>query len=60
MSRQFSGYDVTDFLNESIGGYLNQIEDLAIEMAKTEDEELRLSLLNDVQYIICQCNAVLN
>lgn len=60
MSRQFSGYDVTGFLNESIGGYLSQIEDLVIEMAKTEDEELRMSLLNDVQYIICQCNTVLN
>lgn len=59
MSKNFSAYDVTGFLDASIGAFLNEIEDIAIEMSKTDDYEERINLMNDIQYVIRQCNAVL-
>ena len=59
MSRNFSAYHVTEFLDRSIGAYLNEIEGIAIEMAHTEDSAIRYDLLNDIQEIMWQCNSVL-
>ena len=59
MSKSFSAYNITEFLDRSIGAYLNEIEGIAIEMAHTDDSEMRFDLLNDIQEIILQCNTVL-
>ncbi len=59
MNKSFSAYDITEFLDYSIGSYLSEIETYAIEMANTEDSEERASLLMDIQYTIEQCNKVL-
>ena len=59
MSKSFSAYDVTGFLDSSIGSFLSEIETYAIDMANTEDHEERMNLLSEIQYIIQQCNEVL-
>ncbi len=59
MSKNFCAYDVTGFLDTSIGAFLNDIESIAIEMANTDNHEDRLALLTDIQENIWQCNAVL-
>ena len=59
MSKSFSGYNITGFLDDSIGVFLNEIEELAIEMSQTDDAEMRFRLLNDIQGVIYQCNGVL-
>lgn len=59
MSKSFHAYDITGFLGDSIGSFLSEIETLAIEMSQTDDEEARFRLLNDIQYIIEQCDNVL-
>lgn len=59
MSKSFSAYDVTGFLDSSIGSFLSEIETNAIDMANTEDYEERMNLLSEIQYIIQQCNEVL-
>ena len=59
MSRNFSAYDVTGFLDASIGTFLNEIEDLVIEMSQSDDPDERTKLLQDIQSIIWQCNSVL-
>lgn len=59
MGKSFCAYDVTGFLDASIGSYLIDIEDCAIEMAHTDDEEDRIALLKDIQYAIRMCNGVL-
>lgn len=52
MSKSFSAYDVTEFLDASIGSFLSDIESVAIEMANTDNHEDRLDLLTDIQEII--------
>lgn len=59
MGISFSAYDVTGFLDSSIGGYLSEIEEYAIEMAEEEDKEARTVLKKEIQYAIRMCNAVL-
>lgn len=59
MSRNFSAYDVTGFLDVSIGSYLNAIEDLVIKMMKSDSYDERVQLKFDIQNIIWQCNSVL-
>lgn len=59
MGKNFCAYDVTGFLDASIGSYLSEIEEYAIEMAHTDDEETRVALKDDIQYVIRMCNAVL-
>lgn len=59
MSRPFTAYDVIGFLETSIGNYLSEIEDLVIEMMKSDDYDERVKLKFDIQGIICQCNDVL-
>lgn len=59
MSKSFHAYNITDFIDDSIGNYLNDIETYAIEMAKTEDKETRISLLTDIQGVIEQCKEVM-
>ena len=59
MRKNFSAYDVTGFLDASIGSFLSDIENVAIEMAHTDNHEDRIDLLTDIQEIIYQCNAVL-
>lgn len=59
MSKSFHAYDITGFLNDSIGNYLSEIETYAIEMANTEDKEERINLMNDIQYAIELCKCVM-
>lgn len=59
MSKSFHAYNITQFLDDSIGMFLNEIESVAIEMAHTDDHEARINLMNDIQHIIWQCNGVL-
>lgn len=59
MSRNFTAYDVTGFLNDSIGTFINEIEDLAIKMRETNDYNERVKLTDEIQHIIDQCNNVL-
>ena len=59
MVRNYTAYDVTGFLDDSIGSFLNDIESIAIEMSKEDDPEERAKLLTDIQEIIWQCNSVL-
>ena len=59
MGKSFCAYDVTEFLDASIGSYLIDIENCATEMSQTENEEDRIALLKDIQYAIRMCNAVL-
>lgn len=59
MSRNFTAYDVTGFLNDSIGTFINEIEDLVIQMQETDDYNERVKLTGEIQYIIDQCNNVL-
>lgn len=59
MGINFCAYDVTGFLDASIGSFISEIEDIAIEMCKLDDYEERLKLLEDIQYVIIQCNNVL-
>lgn len=59
MSKSFSAYDITGFLNDSVGSYLNEIEDKAVEMSQSDDADERQRLLEDIQYIIRQCVMVL-
>lgn len=59
MSRPFTAYDVTGFLEDSIGSFLSDIETLVIEMMKSDDYDERVKLKFDIQNIIWQCNSVL-
>ena len=59
MNRNFTAYDVTGFLNDSIGTFIRKIEDLVFEMAETDDRDERVRLIDEVQYLIDQCNNVL-
>ena len=59
MGRPYTAYDVTGFLETSIGSYLSEIEDLVIEMMESDDHEERVKIKFDIQDIICQCNDVL-
>ena len=59
MSKNFNADNVTEFLDKSVGSFLNEIEDLAIEMCQADHPEDRLALLTDIQEIIWKCNAVL-
>lgn len=60
MNKIFHAYNVTEFLNDSIGSFLSDIEDIVIEMSKTDNYEERIDLMHDIQHIIWQCNSVLN
>ena len=59
MGKNFSAYDVTGFLDASIGSYLSEIEAYVIEMAQEDDREVRTALKKDIQYAIRMCNEVL-
>lgn len=59
MSKSFHAYDITGFLDNSIGSYLSEIETYAIDMAQEDDKETRLALLRDIQYVIELCNNVM-
>lgn len=59
MNKIFTAYDVTGFLNESIGRYLYRIENLALDMAETDDHDERVRLADEIQHAIDQCNEVL-
>ncbi len=59
MNKNFNAYDVTGFLDASIGSFLYDIEGIAIEMANTDDYDDRHTLLTHIQQTILQCNAVL-
>lgn len=59
MSKLYSGFDITGFLEDSIGSFLNEIESVAIEMSQSDDRDERIKLLSDIQNIIWQCNSVL-
>jgi hypothetical protein len=59
MSRPYTAYDVTGFLDDSIGSFLNDIESIAIEMSQSDDPEERAKMVTDIQEIIWQCNSVL-
>jgi hypothetical protein len=59
MNKNFTAYDVTGFLNDSIGTFIRKIEDLVFEMAETDDRDERVRLIDGVQYLIDQCNNVL-
>lgn len=59
MSKSFHAYDITGFIDSSIGSYLSEIETYAIEMAQTDDKEERINLMNDIQYVIEQCKEVM-
>lgn len=59
MNELFNARDITGFLDVSIGSFLREIEDIAIEMSKTDDYEERINLMNDIQHVIWKCNRVL-
>lgn len=59
MGRPYTAYDVTGFLETSIGSYLSEIEDLVIEMMESDDHEERVKIKFDIQDIIYQCNDIL-
>ena len=59
MSKNFTAYDVTEFLDNSIGSFLDDIESNAIEMVDTEDKADRLRLLTNIQDLIYQCEDVM-
>ena len=59
MNQIFTAYDVTGFLNKSIGRYLYRIENLALDMAETDDHDERVRLADEIQHVIDQCNNVL-
>lgn len=59
MSKSFHAYNITDFLDDSIGKYLSDIETYAIEMAQTDDKETRISWLTDIQEVIELCKEVM-
>ena len=59
MSKSFHAYDITGFIDNSIGSYLSEIETYAIEMSQTDDKEERINLMNDIQYVIEQCKEVM-
>jgi hypothetical protein len=59
MSKSFHAYDITGFIDSSIGSYLSEIETYAIEMSQTDDKEERINLMNDIQYVIEQCKEVM-
>lgn len=59
MSKSFHAYDITGFLDNSIGSYLSEIETYALDMAQEDDKETRLALLRDIQYVIELCNNVM-
>lgn len=59
MGKLYSGFDITGFLEDSIGSFLNEIEGLAIEMMQSDDYDERRKLLSDIQNIMWQCNSVL-
>ena len=59
MSKSFHAYNITGFLDDSIGRYLSEIETYAIDMAQANDNETRISLKDDIQYVIELCRNVL-
>ena len=59
MSKSFHAYNITDFLDDSIGGYLSEIETYAIEMANSDDNAIRMALLTDIQHAIERCQEVM-
>lgn len=59
MGRPYMAYDVTGFLETSIGSFLSDIESLVIDMMNSDDYDERVKLKFDIQNIIWQCNSVL-
>ena len=59
MSDFFAARDITEFLDDSVGGYLNSIEDYAIKMSEENDKEQRIRQLNEIQHLIELCKTVL-
>lgn len=59
MSKQYSAYDVSSFLQYSVGNLVSEIEGLAIDMMKEELEEDRYSILGDIQEKIIRINEII-
>ncbi len=59
MKQVFHAYNITEFLNDSIGNYLSEIETYAIEMAQVDDKRIRINVLNNIQGIIEQCKEIM-
>ena len=59
MGRPYTAYDVTGFLETTIGSFLSDIETLVVEMMESDDYDERVKLKFDIQNIIWQCNSVL-
>lgn len=59
LNKNFSAYTVTGFLGESICSFLNEIENLVLDMAEEDEYVERLKYVNDIQHVIWKCNAVM-
>ena len=59
-NKQYSAYDVSTFLSDSVGGLTSDIESLVIDMMNEDDIENRIKIKFEIQEIIEQINYVLS
>lgn len=59
MSKSFAAYDVTQFLDESIGTFIDDIWDKVVDMADEDDKDERLYLKTQIEYLVEQCKDVI-
>jgi len=59
MSKAFAAYDITQFLDESIGTFVDDIWDKVVDMANEDDKDERLYLKTQIEYLVEQCKDVI-
>ena len=53
MSKQFSGYDISSFIDSGVNYYMNDIEGRVIDMVHEEDKEERNKIKDEIQAPMC-------
>lgn len=59
MAKSFAAYDIQQFLEESIGNYLDEIWDKVVNMADEDDRDERLVLKEQIERLIYGCRDVI-
>ena len=59
MGKSFAAYDIQQFLEESIGNYLDKIWDKVVDMADEDNLDYRLVLKTEIELLVEECRDVI-
>lgn len=59
MAKSFAAYDIQQFLEESIGNYLDEILDKVVDMADEDNKDERLYLKERIEQLVQGCRDVI-